>query len=342
MVVSLDFAFSWQAFADLLLDGFNKLSVPETDHTTIIYDFLVFHSSTDPLIAAIRFSLGVALFCWFQYMASGINSWIDKLRSITPIIYSVHFVIRDKLYWPEDTVYVYSPRLIISGLLVVSWGVRLTHNFYIKGGYSLDYEDYRWPYLRKKTPGFIWFFFNTIYVCIFQQLLLVALTVPVYTVWRASSIENVPLNWFDAVAIVVGFGALIFEGIVDQQMWNFQQAKKVKIANKETLTGDFKRGYITSGYFKYSRHPHYFAEMTIWWSLYLFTVAAGYPNHVAWFNPSIVGIALFTLIFQGATAVTEKISVSKYPSYKLYQSTTSRIIPFFAGKSLDELERKSQ
>jgi hypothetical protein len=32
----------------------------------------------------------------------------------------------------------------------------------------------------------------------------------------------------------------------------------------------------------------------------------------------------------------------KYPAYKLYKKTTSRLIPLPAGDSLNELEKKSQ
>ena len=52
----------------------------------------------------------------------------------------------------------------------------------------------------------------------------------------------------------------------------------------------------------------------------------------AW--PALVGPLLLTLLFQGSTKMTEDISVSKYPEYRRYQETTSRIVPLWPGARL--------
>jgi steroid 5-alpha reductase family enzyme len=41
-----------------------------------------------------------------------------------------------------------------------------------------------------------------------------------------------------------------------------------------------------------------------------------------------VGAALLNLLFLGSTALTEKISLEKYPAYKHYQNEVSRLLPF--------------
>jgi len=111
---------------------------------------------------------------------------------------------------------------------------------------------------------------------------------------------------------------------------------------KKKLTGDLKRGFLSHGVFRYSRHPNFFGEMGIWWFVYLFSVAATYPIHIQWINPTIIGTVLLTLLFQGSTPLTEYLSSSKYPAYKQYQKTTSRLIPFFPGRPLDEMEEKTK
>ncbi|KAG0205915.1 hypothetical protein BGX28_002557 [Mortierella sp. GBA30] len=342
MTAALAHALSWESFVKLLQDGYNNLQLPTSDNTSVFFDLIVYHASTDPLIFAIRTSLFVAFICWFMSMATGNNSWIDKLWSIVPVLYAIHFSVRDMLYWPSDVAFRYVPRVYIATVLIVIWGVRLTYNFYRKGGYAFDGEDYRWPYVSAKIPSFFWFFFNIFFVCIYQNLLLVAITVPVYTAWRTSLVQTQPLNWIDALATVTFIIGLALEIVADNQQWNFQEAKKKAIAGKEVLTGDFKRGFLTQGLFKYSRHPNFFGELTLWWSVYLFSVAAGYPVYNAWLNPSISGVVSLTLLFQGSTALTEYLSAQKYPSYKLYKRTTSRLIPMPAGSSLEELERKLQ
>eukprot|EP00494_Astrolonche_serrata_P027140 UN27403 len=52
-----------------------------------------------------------------------------------------------------------NPRLCVMVLLVSAWGIRLTYNFYIKGGFSGG-EDYRWELIRKWFPGWQYEVFN--------------------------------------------------------------------------------------------------------------------------------------------------------------------------------------
>ncbi|KAF9923791.1 hypothetical protein FBU30_006131 [Linnemannia zychae] len=334
--------FGWDAVADLLVKTYNNLSIPTSDNSNFLYHLLYFHAGSDPLVFAIRAACFFAFLCWFQSMATGTHSWVDKIWSIVPVMYAVHFTVRDLLYWPKEVVYAHSPRLYIATFLILLWGIRLTYNFYRKGGYGFDSEDYRWPYLGTKIPSILWLVFNIVFICVFQNMLLLAITSPVYMCWRASIVEITPLNWIDALATVTFIGGLILETKADEEQWEFQEAKKAMVTKKQVLTGDFKRGFLTQGLFKYSRHPNFFGEMVIWWSVYLFSVAAGYPSYNAWFNPSIVGAAVLTCLFQGSTTLTEHLTSMKYPAYKLYKKTTSRLIPLPAGTSLDILESKSQ
>ncbi|KAF9201763.1 hypothetical protein BGZ49_008025 [Haplosporangium sp. Z 27] len=309
---------------------------------SLLYDLVIFHASTDPFIFAVRVALLVAFITWSQSMATGRHSWVDKIWSIVPAIYTIHYSTRNLFYWPRDEEYPHVPRIYIVTFLITLWAIRLTYNFYRKGGYRNDSEDYRWPYLHERIHPIIWFFFNIIFISLFQNLLLVALTGPVYLAWKASYVEITPFNWIDAVATLGFIGALTLETIADNQQWAFQESKKKAIANKEVLAGDFKRGFLTQGLFKYSRHPNFFGEISIWFSVYLFSVAAGYPKYVSLVNPSIVGPVVLLLLFQGSTRLTEDLTAAKYPTYRLYQKSTSRLIPMPAGVSLDELERKSQ
>ncbi|KAG0296633.1 hypothetical protein BGZ96_008932 [Linnemannia gamsii] len=341
MATFLD-VYGWDAFTTLLTRIYDDLTIPTSDNSNFIYHLIHFHAATDPLEFAIRASLLFAFICWFLSMANGTHSWVDKLWSIVPALYAIHIAARDMLYWPENVDFPHNPRLYIAAFLISVWAIRLTYNFYRKGGYGFDSEDYRWPYLAAKVPGFVWLFFNIGFICLFQNLLLVLITAPLYLSWKASLIELTPLNWIDALATLLFVGGLALETVADEQQWAFQERKRTAIAKKEVLAGDNKRGFLTQGLFKYSRHPNFFGEMTIWWSVYLYSVAAGYPTYDAWFNPSIVGVATLTLLFQGSTTLTEYMTSEKYPAYKLYKKTTSRLIPLPAGESLDELERKSQ
>lgn len=76
--------------------------------------------------------------------------------------------------------------------------------------------------------------------------------------------------------------------------------------------------------------------------VYLYSVAATYPIHTQWINATIVGTVILTSLFQGSTPLTEYLSSSKYPAYRQYQKTTSRLIPLWAGRPLDEFEGKTK
>jgi len=65
----------------------------------------------------------------------------------------------------------------------------------------------------------------------------------------------------------------------------------------------------------------------MWWAYYLFSVAAS----GVWLNWTVAGTALLTLLFQMSTTMTEVITARKYPAYKEYQRTTSRLLPWFPG-----------
>ena len=109
------------------------------------------------------------------------------------------------------------------------------------------------------------------------------------------------------------------ESIADRQQWNFQTAKYAAKDRGETVDKEF----LTTGLFRFSRHPNFFCEQALWWSFYGFAIAATGQ----WFHPTIAGAVLLTLLFQGSTWFTERLTLAKYPEYAAYQRTTSRLLP---------------
>jgi steroid 5-alpha reductase family enzyme len=119
--------------------------------------------------------------------------------------------------------------------------------------------------------------------------------------------------------------------VSDQQQFNFQTRKYslLKSKKRNELKGDFKRGFLTLGAFRYSRHPNFFAEFSMWFVLYVFTVRVT----SVWLNFTLIGPVVLWSLFQGSTWLTESICCGKYPEYRDYQSMTSRLIPWFPGPS---------
>jgi steroid 5-alpha reductase family enzyme len=250
--------------------------------------------------------------CWVLSLVYREYSWVDRLWSVAPVLYAGWFA------WASD----FAPRLTLMAILVAAWGGRLTYNFARKGGYAKGGEDYRWPIVRAKMglgPA-AWQVFNVVFICGFQHALLLALTLPM---WLALRQEPAPLHAGDVVVAGAFVLLLVGETVADQQQWNFQTDKHARLARGETVSARF----VTTGLFRYSRHPNFFCEMGMWWMVYLFSVMAGAP----WLNPTIAGPIGLVAIFLGSTPLTEDITRGKYPEYAEYQRRTSRLVPWFPG-----------
>jgi steroid 5-alpha reductase family enzyme len=262
--------------------------------------------SLAPLLVAEIACAVLAAACWVGSLVTGNCSQVDRLWSIAPPLYVV---------WFAAAAGFHDLRLDVMSVLTVLWGARLTYNFARKGGYRAGSEDYRWPILRKRLGPVGFQLFNATFIAPYQNFLLFLIALPA---WAAFQGRATPFGALD-VAATVGF--LLFlagETIADQQQWTFQADKHARKDRGETVAHEF----VTTGLFAWSRHPNFFCEQAIWWMVFLFALAAGGGWVLA------VGALLLTLLFQGSTTFTEKISLEKYPSYADYRNTTSRLVPW--------------
>jgi steroid 5-alpha reductase family enzyme len=208
-------------------------------------------------------------------------------------------------------------RLILMLSLVTLWGARLTFNFARKGGYRPGKgEDYRWLVLRDRLPAWQYQLLNFFFIAIYQNLILLLICLPAYTAYQHPS----PLRPLDIAATVLFLAFLTGEAVADQQQWNFHRRK---------AAGETSSRFLTTGLFRYSRHPNFFCEQAQWWVIFAFgAIAAG--SVLQW---TVLGAVLLSLLFLGSTSFTESISKAKYPEYADYQRTTSAQIPWFPSRA---------
>jgi Predicted membrane protein len=260
----------------------------------------------EPLVLCLWIFAGACAVTWLLSVVTREYSWTDRLWSIVPIAYVAVFAVATGG----------NGRLVLMTVLVALWGARLTFNFARKGGYAPGGEDYRWKVLRERMTPWQYQLFNFFFISFYQNLILLAISLPAYTAYQ----HPTPLGWLDVVAAVAFLAFLAGETIADQQQWNFHQRKKAGAAPTR---------FLTTGLFRYSRHPNFFFEQAQWWTVFTFgAIAAG--SVLQW---TVVGPVLLTLLFLGSTAFTESITKSKYPEYAEYQRTTSRQIPWFPRRS---------
>eukprot|EP00056_Hartaetosiga_gracilis_P001271 m.43896 g.43896 ORF g.43896 m.43896 type:complete len:312 (-) comp10569_c0_seq1:177-1112(-) len=287
---------------------------PETyDFENVAHVFV----ESDALVVAFLFA--------FLHMATSIIAgpltndygWVDRAWSTVPIFYGWWFAYRGD--WND--------RSVMMAILVTIWGVRLTFNFIRKDG---GQEDYRWKKLRETMSPFLFQLFNVFFIAIFQHLLIFGFISSAYV---ASRVTDLPLSCTDYTLAAIFVFLVAFEFVSDEQQYNFQKEKYFRIDNNLPMAADYERGFLTGGLFRFSRHPHYFAEHMLWWVFYVFSVVVS--GQVL--NWTILGPLVLTHLMSESINLTEKISSAKYPDYARYQQTTSRWMPCKPGPSLDEI-----
>ena len=269
--------------------------------------------SMRPLLTVIVIAAAFCVFAWTASLVSGDTSWVDRGWSIVPVIYLWVFAAYAHLA---------NSRLDIMAVAVTIWGARLTYNFARKGGYS-GVEDYRWPVLRAGMKHWQFQLFNVFFIVLYQNFILVLMTLPAYTAYENRARTNFGL--LDALLVTAFLLCTVGETVADEEQWRFQSSKHEVIALGHVPEGEF----LESGMFRYSRHPNYFFELAQWWILFFIGCRAA-DSLGQW---TVVGVVLLTLLFIGSTRFTESITLGRYPSYVNYQQRTSPIIPWFAGKT---------
>ncbi|KAL6759953.1 hypothetical protein V8C86DRAFT_2564316 [Haematococcus lacustris] len=285
----------------------------------------------DPLPTCVLICVCVAALCWVFQLFTGNCSHVDRLWSLLPGMY-LSLMARHELWAALQSLRPGSQhpplnlRLLTQWVLVVGWGARLTFNFARKGGYSLSYEDYRWPVVREVMPPALFQLFGLVFVALAQNVLLLFLALPAAVAWSQGPASSSTPRWqgLDTLALLLFLAALAGEALCDELQWMFQCRKRQLIMAQASRTGDLARGFLTTGPFRYSRHPSWFCELCIWCAFALFALSAsGCTLH-----PVLLGPLALAALFQGSIWISELISLRRYPqAYRAYQRVTSSFVP---------------
>jgi steroid 5-alpha reductase family enzyme len=263
----------------------------------------------------------VVLLCFIVSEITGNYSQVDKLWSLEPIIYG----------WITYS-FMPSPRIALMAILATIWGLRLSYNFARKGGYNIipwkGEEDYRWQVMRDQPvlKGRLRFgLFNLLFVSFYQQFLILLFSSPLLI---AALYPEAALGIIDFIAASLIILFIIIESIADNQRFRFHTEKKKRPEDWTIYRESLRKGFMTEGIWRYSRHPNFASEQAIWICFYFFSVAASGE----WLNIAVTGSVLLVLLFIGSTLLTENLSLKKYPEYALYQKEVPKFIPSILKK----------
>ncbi|HHX78701.1 MAG TPA: DUF1295 domain-containing protein [Acholeplasmataceae bacterium] len=232
------------------------------------------------------------------------NSIVDIGWGLGFVLISIYTVIYS-LIAKTTTIYI----LAIT-TAVILWGLRLF--LYIGIRNIGKPEDYRYVDMRKKwgdkNPRLQAF----LRVFMAQAGFMLIVSAPIYIIY----LNNIEYSiwWLIAGGIIFLIG-LFFESVGDYQLKEFIK----KPENKGKL--------MTSGLWKYTRHPNYFGETLIWWGLWVMIIPSSW-GFIATVSPLII---TFLLLFVSGIPMLEK-KMKEREDFQAYMKKTSVFFPWFPKK----------
>ena len=238
----------------------------------------------------------VVVFCFSR--AYGNSSFYDAYWSVAPPLLLAY-------WWATGPAPLDDGRCWLLAVVVVAWAVRLTANW-MSTFPGLHHEDWRYAMLRGRA-GRAELVVDLLAIHVVPTLQVFLGMLPVYV---AVTRTGRPVGWLDAVAVVVGLGAIALELVADVQLHRF--------------TRDREPGQVMDrGVWSWSRHPNYFGEFSFWVALALFGLAAD-PS--GWWL--LVGPAAMLAMFLGASIpMMEERSLERRPAYGEVVRRVSRFVP---------------
>ena len=232
-----------------------------------------------------------------------IVSLVTRTTTVVDIFWGLGFVL---LSW--FTLYsngTYLPRQILTTLLVTLWGLRLSgYILYRNWGKG---EDPRYEAIVAKWST-LFHVRSFLQIFMVQAVLLFIIALPIVII-NTSNVEGL-FRFYDYFSVLLWMIGFAFEVIGDWQL------------NKFLTNPDNKGKILTTGIWRYTRHPNYFGEIVMWFSLYFLAVPVPYGIFTI-ISPLLIAAILFFV----SLPLTEKLFQDN-DEFQEYKKRTSAIMPF--------------
>ena len=206
----------------------------------------------------------------------------------------------------------FGTRALLIAAMTGIWGLRLA--FYLLFDRIVGHpEEGRYQELRRKWKTNIGAKFLVFYQA--QAVLCVVMATPFLAAALNKTPEIAVLEWLGAALWLIG---ICGEALADAQLAAFKKDKRNKGRTCQ------------NGLWRYSRHPNYFFEWTLWVGFALFATASP-MGWIGWISPAM--ILYFLLKVTGIPATEAQALRSRGEEYRQYQQSTNAFIPWFPKTS---------
>lgn len=245
-------------------------------------------------LSALALVITVALAAWGVSVFRRDVSIVDGLWSIFFLLALVTYMLSIDDSGPRS--------LLILGLISV-WALRLS--IYITVRNHGQPEDLRYQAIRRNNEPHFWF--KSVYIVfLFQGFLAWVICLPALA---AVSGQTAP-GPLDFVGVALWLAGMTFEVVGDEQLTRFRK----KHGSRDKV--------LNTGLWRYTRHPNYFGEATVWWGIYLLALSAG-----AWWTIFAPVLMTFLLLRVSGVAMMEKDISNRRPAYREYIRSTNAFFP---------------
>jgi len=191
--------------------------------------------------------------------------------------------------------------------LVVIWGIRLAYHIFKRN--MNKPEDKRYANWRNTWGK--WFVLRSYFqIFILQGVLMILISTPIIVV---NTIQSSGWSIFYLIGLLVWIFGFYFESVGDSQL-------KAFISNPEN-----KGKVLSTGLWKYTRHPNYFGEVTQWWGIWIISLSVLPYGLLAIIGPLTI---TFLILKVSGIPMLEK-SMSENPVFAEYMKNTNAFFPKF-------------
>jgi steroid 5-alpha reductase family enzyme len=246
------------------------------------------------------FILVTILWIWSVYL---------KDVSIVDVFWGLGFVILNVFYIFNSGDL--NSRKILLLVLVSVWGLRLS--IYLAYRNIGKGEDFRYQEFRRKFGPKRYWWFSYFQAFLLQGALMILISSTLLGINFSS--QPTTLSTLDYLGIAIWLIGFTFEAGGDYQLMRFKKDR----TNKGNV--------LTTGFWKYTRHPNYFGDAAVWWSYAVFCISAG----AYW---QVIGSIVMTLLIVNISGVAllEKSLKQSKSAYSDYIQKTNSFLPWFPKK----------